>query len=81
MIFYERLAADWVAESETSLVTDGFLMMSISMIKQSCSSLNGNALQLLIEKDAFYGIFYTMQLKTIAKVDLCRPPPPQFLIR
>lgn len=48
------LAADWIGESETSVVIDRFLMKSISMIMQCCSNINGNASQILIEKDAFY---------------------------
>jgi len=31
-----------------------FLQSLISMIKQSCGNINGNASKLLIEKDAFY---------------------------
>lgn len=48
------MAADKIAESETSLVIDLFLTKSVLMIKQSCSNINGNASQLLIEKEACY---------------------------
>ncbi|PKK29468.1 growth factor receptor-bound protein 14 [Columba livia] len=56
------LAAGWAAGSEALLVIDGFLKKSILMIKQSCSNINGNASQLLIEC-FLCGLFYTIQLK------------------
>lgn len=58
-----QLDADWRANPGTSLVINGPLRKFALMTKQSCNNINGNASQLLIEKDAFYVDYVVVNCK------------------